>query len=27
LVRITMDFCIDCHRKSGVSSDCTRCHH
>jgi cytochrome c7-like protein len=27
LVRITMDFCIDCHRTSGVSSDCTRCHH
>ena len=26
LVRITMDFCIDCHKKSGVSSDCTRCH-
>ena len=27
LVRITMDFCIDCHETSGVSSDCTRCHH
>jgi hypothetical protein len=26
LVRITMAFCIDCHRKSGVSTDCTRCH-
>jgi hypothetical protein len=26
LVRITMDFCRDCHRKSGVSVGCTRCH-
>lgn len=26
LVRITMDFCIDCHETKGVSSDCTRCH-
>lgn len=26
LVRITMDFCIGCHRKHGVSNDCTRCH-
>ena len=26
LVRIDMDFCLDCHRQSGVSDDCTRCH-
>jgi cytochrome c553 len=26
LVRITMGFCLDCHQRSGVSSDCTRCH-
>lgn len=26
LVRITMDFCIDCHERRNVSSDCTRCH-
>ena len=26
LVRITMAFCIDCHRRSGVPTDCTRCH-
>lgn len=26
LVRITMAFCIDCHRRDNVSSDCTRCH-
>jgi len=26
LVRITMAFCIDCHRTEGVSEDCTRCH-
>ena len=26
LVRITMDFCIECHRRSGASVDCTRCH-
>ena len=26
LVRVTMDFCIECHRRSGVSVDCTRCH-
>ena len=26
LVRITMGFCLDCHRRSGVSSDCTTCH-
>ncbi len=26
LVRITMDFCLDCHRHGNVSSDCTRCH-
>ena len=25
-VRITMDFCLDCHRKTGASSDCTGCH-
>ena len=27
LIRISMDFCIDCHEKSGASTDCTRCHH
>ena len=26
LVRITMDFCIDCHRRKNVSTDCTQCH-
>lgn len=26
LVRVTMDFCLDCHRSRGVPSDCTRCH-
>lgn len=26
LVRITMDFCLGCHRERGVSTDCTRCH-
>lgn len=26
MVRITMNFCIDCHRSKGVSTDCTRCH-
>lgn len=26
LVRINMDFCLECHERSGVSSDCTRCH-
>lgn len=26
LVRITMDFCLDCHRSRQVSADCTRCH-
>lgn len=26
LVRITMEFCIDCHERSNVPSDCTRCH-
>jgi hypothetical protein len=26
LIWITMDFCIDCHRKSGASTDCTSCH-
>jgi hypothetical protein len=26
LVRITMDFCVDCHRRGHVSTDCTRCH-
>jgi hypothetical protein len=26
LKRITMEFCVDCHDRSGVSSDCTRCH-
>lgn len=27
LVRITMDFCIECHEKEGASLDCTHCHH
>ena len=26
LVRITMDFCIDCHRASGASEGCIGCH-
>ena len=26
LIRITMDFCLECHEKQGVSDDCTRCH-
>lgn len=26
LVRITMDFCIACHREKGVSTECTHCH-
>jgi len=26
LVHITMDFCVDCHERGGVSTDCTRCH-
>jgi hypothetical protein len=26
LVRITMDLCVDCHERSEVSTDCTRCH-
>lgn len=26
LVRITMDFCLECHRREGLSEDCTRCH-
>jgi hypothetical protein len=26
LVRINMDFCIDCHRQRNVSTDCTGCH-
>jgi hypothetical protein len=25
-VRITMDFCIECHERLGIESDCTRCH-
>jgi hypothetical protein len=27
LIRITMDFCIQCHAQNGISQDCTRCHH
>jgi cytochrome c553 len=27
LVRIDMDFCVDCHERDGASSDCTACHH
>jgi len=26
LKRITMDLCLDCHERSEVSDDCTRCH-
>jgi len=26
-VRIDMNFCIDCHKRESVSTDCTRCHH
>lgn len=26
LKRITMDFCVDCHARGGVTEDCTRCH-
>lgn len=26
LLKITMDFCIDCHRKNEVSEECTDCH-
>lgn len=26
LVRVTMDFCLECHETHGVSADCTRCH-
>jgi hypothetical protein len=25
-VRITMDFCIECHERLGIESDCTSCH-
>jgi hypothetical protein len=26
LVRISMDFCVDCHEEEGATTDCTRCH-
>ena len=26
LVRISMDFCLDCHRQRAVRTDCTACH-
>ena len=26
LMRITMNTCLDCHTRNGVSDDCTRCH-
>lgn len=26
LIRITMEFCIDCHRENGASEECTACH-
>jgi hypothetical protein len=26
LVRITMEFCLDCHRAKGQSLDCVACH-
>jgi hypothetical protein len=26
MVRITMDFCVDCHRRQNAAVDCTRCH-
>jgi len=27
LIRIDMDFCLDCHDSSNISNDCTGCHH
>jgi len=27
LVRVSMDFCVDCHEKSGATTQCTHCHH
>jgi hypothetical protein len=26
LIRITMDFCMDCHKETGIAPDCTDCH-
>lgn len=26
LVRVTMEFCMDCHQEHAVAMDCTRCH-
>ena len=26
LVRISMDFCLDCHRRRGLTTDCDACH-
>jgi hypothetical protein len=26
LVRVTMEFCMDCHREQGQTEDCTACH-
>ncbi len=26
LIRITMEFCVECHERTGASSECTRCH-
>ena len=26
LVRITMNFCLDCHRERGLTVDCNACH-
>ena len=27
LVRVSMDFCIDCHDREQIDSECTSCHH
>lgn len=27
MVRIDMDFCLDCHEQNGIHTDCTGCHH
>ncbi len=26
LIRVDMDFCVDCHEAQGAPTDCTRCH-
>jgi hypothetical protein len=25
-IRMTMDFCVECHERSGIATDCTDCH-